>query len=81
MNHETRRSRQLKLALLSLLAAAALLVSPMLAARVYANPDPVCQVNCRNGSCTGTGNCTCTCSFWTSTAVCTCQDPPPPTEG
>jgi hypothetical protein len=81
MPEQTRRLKHVRLALLSLFGAAALLAAPMLAARAYANPDPVCQVNCRNGSCTGTGNCTCTCSFWTSTAVCTCQETPPPTEG
>lgn len=81
MNQETRRPRQLKLALLSLFAAAALLASPRLAQRVYANVNPsTCTANCTNGSCSGTGNCTCSCSYWLGVPTCSCQDPPPPTE-
>lgn len=73
MTHLTHRSRQLKIALLTLAAAAALLVSPRLAQRVYAQEAlPSCSVNCRNGSCSATGTCTCTCTFWTSTATCSC---------
>lgn len=79
MNQQNRRLRQLKIALLSLFAAAALLASPRLAQRVYAQ-ETTCSANCRNGSCSGTGNCTCSCSFWTGTPTCTCQTdvtPPP----
>ncbi|HEX2209718.1 MAG TPA: hypothetical protein VHG93_18700 [Longimicrobium sp.] len=64
----------MKIALLALFAAAALLVSPRLAQRVYAQEQlPTCTVNCRNGSCSATGTCTCTCTFWTGTATCSCQ--------
>lgn len=75
MTHVNHRSRQLKVAFLALLAAAALLVSPRLAQRVYAQERelPTCTVNCRNGSCSATGTCTCTCTFWTGTATCSCQ--------
>jgi hypothetical protein len=77
MTHANHRSRQLKVALLALGAAAALLVSPRLAQRVYAQEQlPTCTVNCRNGSCSGTGTCTCTCTIWTGTASCSCQANP-----
>ena len=72
MNQQNRRMRHLKLALLSLFAAAALLASPRLAQRVYAQDTTGCTANCKNGSCTGTGNCTCSCSFWTGTPTCSC---------
>ena len=75
MTHVNHRSRQLKIAFAALFAAAALLASPRLAERVYAQTqqEPTCTVNCRNGSCSGTGTCTCTCTFWTGTATCSCQ--------
>lgn len=75
MTHVTRRSRQLKLALFALFASAALLASPRIAQRVYAQEQqlPTCSVNCAKGSCTGTGTCTCTCSFWTGIPTCSCQ--------
>ena len=83
MNQQTRRLRQLKIAILSLFAAAALLASPRLAQRVYAQDTTTCSANCRNGSCTGTGNCTCSCSFWSGVPTCTCQTDvtPPPAGG
>jgi hypothetical protein len=77
MTHVNHRSRQMKLALLALIAAAALLVSPRIAQRVYAQEQlPTCSANCKNGSCTGSGTCTCTCSFWLGTPTCTCQANP-----
>ena len=74
MTHVTHRSRHLKIALLSLVAAASLLASPRLAQRIYAQEPtvPSCSANCRNGSCSATGTCTCTCTFWTGTATCSC---------
>lgn len=78
MTYVNHQSRQLKLALLALVAAGALLASPRIAQRVYAQEQqiPTCSANCRNGSCTGSGNCTCTCSFWAGIPTCTCQTNP-----
>lgn len=75
MTHTNHRSRQFKISLLALGAAAALLVSPRIAQHVYAQEQqvPTCSANCAKGSCTGTGTCTCTCSWWTGTPTCSCQ--------
>lgn len=83
MTSVNHRSRQMKTALLALFAAAALLVSPRIAQRVYAQEQqlPTCSVNCAKGSCTGTGTCTCTCSFWTGVPTCSCQAPSTGTGG
>jgi hypothetical protein len=73
MTNVNQRSRQLKIALATLFAAAALLASPRIAQQVYAQDSmPSCSANCARGSCSGTGTCTCTCSYWTGLPLCSC---------
>lgn len=77
MTNVNHRSRNLKIALASLFAAAALLASPRIAQRVYAQEMPTCSANCARGSCSGTGTCTCTCSYWTGLPLCSCYQKTP----
>jgi hypothetical protein len=68
------RTRSLRLSLAALVLATLLFVSPRLAERAYAQTsDSTCTVNCKLGSCSGSGTCTCSCSFWTGNPVCSCQ--------
>lgn len=74
MNPHQSRTRSLRLSLAALLLAAGLFFSPRLVERLYAQTsDSTCTVNCKLGSCSGTGNCTCSCSFWVGNPVCSCQ--------
>ncbi len=72
------RIRSMRMALAALLLGAAIWGSPRLAERAYAQEEPSsCSVNCKLGSCSGTGTCTCSCSFWTGSPVCSCQGTKP----
>jgi hypothetical protein len=74
MNPNHSRTRRLRLSLAALVLGTTLFLSPRLAERVYAQTsDSTCTVNCKLGSCSGTGSCTCSCGFWTGTPTCSCQ--------
>lgn len=75
MSETISRRRSTATALVALLLGAGLFFSPRLAERVYAQQPSSCTVNCKGGSCSGTGNCTCSCSFWTGMPTCSCSDP------
>lgn len=68
----------MRMALAALLLGAGVWGSPHLAQRAYAQEETSsCTVNCKLGSCSGTGTCTCSCSFWTGSPVCSCQGTKP----
>jgi hypothetical protein len=81
MPQQTQRVTYVKIALVSLFGAAALLAAPMLAARVYANPEPYCSATCPKGSCAAylpnyQTHCMCGCNFSTLEPRCLCEGDP-----
>lgn len=78
MPNHSRRS--LLMAFAALVVGAGIFVSPRLVQRAYAQ-ETTCSVNCKLGSCTGTGSCTCSCSFWTGSPICSCSTQRMPVDG